>query len=513
VNGRQLTGDNPYALRRFTPVAVDALDRNRFEQYGESRRSSAVLPQDVVLWDMPDCDATESRKYMHAVVEVVTLADVLVYVTSVERYAVSHLIEWVFLLHDAGIDFVECLNKTRRSDQRVVIENQRTVHFPEMARQLGTPAPDPPIVGLRYLTEGEEHDLWGPDHPEAAQLRDTVLEMLSRTDHAEAGARALNFVARNVDRLLEPARMEVLAKEQWATAVEAVIQDFVAVYEQEYLRSDKVIEPFTRLNLAILNLLDPNIPGLKQAIQVIRWVTRWPARLVLAIGRRVLSVMLGGGEDKVDKLPPELKAYSDAHTIVLSRLGALIDNASRAPRHHPFWDALSAAWTEELKPLSERFGERIKHHMAETDREITQTAAEIYEKLQQRPLLLQSLRAVRVTANVGGALVGFLLPGHGGMVQDLLEELVLTPTLLAGVEAATTGAVESFVSGRRQQLVEKLQRDAQTIAAELYRDPLLNIAHAAMQQTGTLGVGKDILERLPAMLTQLQAHLAATTLA
>ena len=304
--------------------------------------------------------------------------------------------------------------------------------------------------------------------------------------------------------------MEVLAKEQWAAAVEAAVADFVAVYEQTYLQSDQVIEPFSRLNLALLTLLDPNIPGLNQALHLLRWVTRWPAKLILAIGRHVLSVMLGGGEPEADKLPPELKAYADAHTIVLSRLGALIDRASQAPRHHPFWNALSAAWTQELKPLSERFGEQIQHHMGETDHEITQTAQEIYAQLQQRPLLLHTLRGVRVTANVGGALVGFMLPVHGGMVHDLLEELVLTPALLTGVEAATTSAVESFVRGRRKQLVEKLQRDARTIAAQLYRDPLLSIAHVAMQKTGTLGVGKDVLERLPAALTQLHAQLATT---
>jgi hypothetical protein len=414
-------------------------------------------------------------------------------VTSVERYAVAHLLEWVFLLHDAGIDVVECLNKTRRRDQEPVIAHQRRTHFPEMARQLGLPAPDPPIVGLRYLLEGEEHDLWGPDHPEAAQLRATALERLARTDRAQAGAKALTFVTRHVDRLLEPAWMEVRATEQWAAAVAVAVQDFVTVYAQAYLPSHQVIEPFSRLNLAILALLDPNIPGLQQALHLLRWVTRWPARLVLAIGRQVLSVLLSGGE--ADTLPPELHAYSEAHMVVLSRLGALIESASQAPRHHPFWEVLRATWTAELKPLSERFGEYIQRHMVRTEHEITQAAQDIYAQLQQRPFLLNTLRSVRVTANVGGV--------------DLLEELVIAPALVTGVEAATTGAVASFVSGRRTQLIEKLLDDARTAAVQLYYNPLLSIAHAAIQQTSTLGVGKDILARLPATLAQLQAQLAA----
>jgi len=95
------------------------------------------------------------------------------------------------------------------------------------------------------------------------------------------------------------------------------------------------------------------------------------------------------------------------------------------------------------------------------------------------------------------------------MVHDLLEELVIAPALVTGVEAVTTGAVASFVRNRKTQLVEKLQQDARTIAAQLYRNPLLGIAHAAMQKTGTLGVPQDILQQLPTLPTQLHTQLTA----
>ena len=86
---------------------------------------------------------------------------------------------------------------------------------------------------------------------------------------------------------------------------------------------------------------------------------------------------------------------------------------------------------------------------------------------------------------------------------------MIAPALVTGVEAATTGAVASFIRSRRTQLIEKLLDDARTAAVQLYYNPLLSIAHAAIQQTSTLGVGKDILARLPATLAQLQTQLAA----
>jgi len=138
---------------------------------------------------------------------------------------------------------------------------------------------------------------------------------------------------------------------------------------------------------------------------------------------------------------------------------------------------------------------------------VKKTAKEIYQKLAQQPWLLNSLRGVRVTANVAGAMLGFVIPHGGGVVPDLLEELVLVPTMMTGVEVAAMGAVESFVNDRRNRLVEKLRNDARLIAAQLYRDPLLEIANAVMHKTGVLGVEKEILERLPGTLNQLQTQL------
>jgi hypothetical protein len=418
------------------------------------------------------------------------------------------MVEWVFYLNNAGVDLVECLNKTRGKDHAPVVQNQRTTHFPNMAKRLAMQAPDPPIVGLKNLTEGEEADLWGPSHPEAGQLRAAALEMLSKIDHVKAGTLALDYAVRSVDQLVEPARMEALAKEQWASAVEGAVKDFVAVYDKQYLHSDKIIEPFSRLNLEILNLLDPNIPGLNEALQALRWVSRWPAKVVLTLGRRVVKMVLGGNESvNEEKLAPEFKAYADAHTVVLNRLGSLIDRSTGSPRHHPFWDALSTAWTEELHALSEQMGELVKRHMTETDLDIKRAAKEIRNRLEDQPWLLNALRGARVTANVSGARVGFLVPVKGGIVYDLIEELLLAPAIVGSVEAATTEAVEGFLTSCKQRLVEKLLNEARTIGAQLYREPLQKIADAAMKKTGTLGVGKDVIERLPAALRELQEQV------
>ncbi|HZU91632.1 MAG TPA: GTPase [Stellaceae bacterium] len=507
-NPASLFGRNPYAFCGFAAVAADRVPDVCGDCYVVSRRDGAALPADVAVWDTPDCDAVGSARYLGAVVETVAAADLLLYVTSIEKYTVEQLVEWLFRLHDAGIPIVECLNKTARKDRAAVIRKQRDFVFPTMARQLGLPAPEPAIIALRTMTEGEESDLWGPEHPEAGQLRNEVLSALDNVARAAAGHKALAYVLRHLDRGLEPAQMEIEAERHWSAAVAAAVENFVASYERGYLTSATVIEPISRLNVQILELLDPDIPGLKQTMATIRWVTRWPAKLILAIGRGVFSVLFSGGADNDAPLPPELKAYSEAHIELLNALGRRIEAERASRRHHPFWDALAEEWQDRLQDLSKKFAVRIEAHMRRTEEEIAAAARDIVDTLKGRPATLNALRGIRVAANVGGALAGFFVPVKGSFVFDLLEEAVIAPTLLSAAEAATSRLAQNYVTGRRDAVVRKLKEDARAIAETLYAEPLLAVAQAAMTRAGALGIDKEILERLPKNLQQLQAELA-----
>jgi hypothetical protein len=111
---------NPYAFNRFTQVAADQPRAETFDCYTVRQIQADVLPANIVLWDSPDCDAVGSTRYLAAVVEAAAVADLVVYVTSVEKYAVADLVEWLFHLSDAGIPIIECLNKTPKKDRLAV---------------------------------------------------------------------------------------------------------------------------------------------------------------------------------------------------------------------------------------------------------------------------------------------------------------------------------------------------------------------------------------------------------
>jgi hypothetical protein len=504
-----LFAGNPYAFRRLTRHARKGLDRAPLDQYGVSPLASDALPPDVVLWDTPDCDAVGSESYLLSVIEAVAAADLLIYVTTSQKYAVEHLVEWFLLLHSIGIDMLECLNRTAVRDHRKVIESQRNRILPRAAKQLGLPVPEPLVIGLRHMTEGEdEEDLWDPQkHPEALELRQTVLALLEQTDRSRAAAQTLRFVTAHVDRLLEPARIEAEAIKGWDREVESAIGDFSTIYEWAYLTSDKVIEPISRLNVDILELLNPDIPGLKQALNALSWVARWPSRLTVKVVGHIYRVVTAGGQRDVDKAPAELIAYKDAHEHVLNALTEVIDAARRAPRHHPFWDALDAAWKAEFDALNARFAALVARHMDETERAIKETAKAILEHLKSRPALLRTLQSVKVAANVSGIAVAFMIPHAGSYVYDLLEDSVLVPAMGAGVDMVAQGAIATFVATCKMNLIRKLKTDAARNAIDLYREPVRRIAQLARATAGTLGVDEEVFRRLPEELDRLATEL------
>lgn len=501
---------NPHAFRRLRPHAREGLAQAPLDAFGINRLAGDNMPANVVLWDTPDCDAVGSESYLLSVIEAAAAADVLVYVTSGEKYSVEHLVEWFLLLHSTGIDTLECLNRTAKRDQAAVIDSQKKRILPRAAAALGLPPPpDPHVVGLKFMVDGEEEDLWNTQlHPEAGRLREQVLKLAARDSRAQAAARTLDFVAAHLGRLLEPARIETEAITGWAAEVDSAIKLFAETYEKEYLTSEKTIDPISRLNVQILELLNPNIPGLQQTLRALSWAARWPAKITIKAAGHIYQMVTSATQKNGEPpAPKELVAYADAHTAVLTRLAKVIDAARAQPRYHPFWDALDEAWRGEFTALNDKFNKLIEQHMRETDRAIVETASQIINSLRARPNLLKTLQTARVAATVGGIAVSFTLV-HGGIVYDLLEESILGPMMAVGVDAATQGAIATFVKKCKADLIDKLRQDARTNAATLYGDAVGRIADLAKERAGTLGVDPVVMKQLPEYLKRVKRDIA-----
>jgi len=504
-DGRELFRNSPFAFKPLSAGGRQDVANGDFDRHKVSTLSPGPLPPDFVLWDTPDCDAVGSTRYLASVVEAVTLSDLVVYVTSIEKYAVEHIVEWVFQLNDAGLAILECLNKTPKRDRDLVIRKQTENIFPIMSERLGLSCPTPIIVALRNLTDGEEADLWGPEHPEADELREAVLARVRAVDRKAQAIAGLDFVRRRLDDALMPVRIELEACRTWETAVESATAAFQLSYERDYLTSPTVIEPFTRLNLEILRLLEPEDPRIRQVLNLMRL----PSRMVLQVGRRLLNLTFAGSTNGADTSPPaELKAYSDAHTDLLNTLGLRMEAEQKTARHHPFWDIMAESWPTQLSVLTREFGDKVVQQMQATDRTIQAAARDIVEELKSQPNLLALLRGARFTTNVGGSVIGFFLPHHG-LATDLIDEALFQPIFVSTIERTTGWTIREYVSQRKTAIIQELKRRASDTASALYREPLLSAGYAAMARAGSLGVSNDLLERLSRDVAQLCAIAAA----
>jgi len=491
----------PHAFTGFARVTRESAAPDRFAQVALVPRAGSALPRRLVLWDTPDCDSVGAERWLAGLAEALSLADLVVYVTSVEKYAVASLVEWVFELRAAGLALLECLNKTPRRDRAAVQRRQQDDIFPRMARERGEPPPDMPIVALRVMIEGEEADLWnGTLHPEADELRAAVLRDVAAVDEEAARRAAAADVCRRTGRVLDVVRAEQAARAAWETAVQASVTAFLRRYQEQYLASGEVIEPFMRLNIEILRLLDYDNRELHAALQFVRRVTTLPTRIAIHVGRHILSA-LAEGTPGVKALPPQAQAFTHAHADLLNALGRVIDAARAAPAHHPFWDRLGEAWQAALPGLHESFGAHLAEQLRNTVAEIHIAAEAIVGELRRKPGLVGTLKGVRLATQAGAVVVGFLVPHGGGMVHDLLEELIITPLLLGATEKSADWLVGSYVQQRRRELVARLQADAEHLADALYRAPLRALADAAV----TLRLDAAILERLPRDLAALGA--------
>lgn len=502
-----LFGWNPYAFSRFSQVAAGQLPAKHFEYYDVDTVVPGVLPDDIALWDCPDCDTVGSTRYLSAVVEAVAVADLVVYVTSIEKYAVAELVEWLFHLHDAGIPMLGCLNKTARKDRLLVIRKQIDEVFPVVSQRLHLPTPAFPMVALRYMADGEEADLWGADHPEATALREAALAGLAAQDAMREARATLAFVQRRIERVLEPARLELSVRNTWETAVKSAAEAFVRTYETEYLSGGPLSDPFKQLNAALLELLNPDMPQLRQVIRAFRTVQRMPVDL-LKKGWRWVSEQRE--TPKGTPLMPEQQACATAHLVFLRTLVERISIERRTPRHHPFWDSMEEEWEPQTARLAEECERATIRHMAKTHVEIDAAARDILQALRQRPNVLNLLRAARVTTDLGGLLIGFVVPGHGHIGHDLLDRIVIAPLLLSATGAAADFAVAGYVAQRRSQILERLRLDAREMVKALYIEPLEAVAEAVMDRVGTLGIGSDLLHRIPTNLRRLQEEVEDT---
>lgn len=449
-----------------------------------------------VVWDTPDFDSLAARHYQRAVLEVAAAADLLVLVVSKEKYADLSVWRTLRLLAPLGPPLVVVLNKLAPQTDAIV----RSALAARL-REFGGAWGQAPIVSLAYCaavahTEaGDERSAWrSAGRAALEQAIESALPAVpgARPErrHATRAAAVVALLKTHWDSWTAPLEAEHAAAREFHGHAAQTADRILAEYRRDYLDHPQRYDAFRRASAELLQLLE--LPGLAGALTQVRHVVTWPARQLVRAGRTLWERARARPGDTAAGAALArssgalvLQAAADAQLVTLERMLLLRGDERGATA--AWWRALRqrlAAQREDIRAEVRYACETLE---PELQAEIQAAARELFELLRQRPALLNTLRAARVTADVAGVAVAIKTGGAG------LHDLLYAPAMLAFSSLLTEGALGSYI-GQVAENLKKRQFAAarRTLIDERWRPRLLRLTEG-LSAPGVYGVGAPAL--------------------
>jgi hypothetical protein len=249
-----------------------------------------------------------------------------------------------------------------------------------------------------------------------------------------------------------PLLTEHRLQQEWQNRLDAVIEECVARYQRDYLDHPVHYETFQRALAELLTLLE--IPGLGGALQTARQVITWPVRQLGKLGR-----MATGKAAQVEGEEPAILHQIAEHALIRISEGLLFDPTTD-PFERRWLGLINQRLTEQRARLIADFDEATRASIEGFQPEIDKTARGLYEHLQEHPMVLNSLRATRVTTDAAALAMALHTGGIG--VQDI----VIAPAMLAVTSLLAESALGRYMEKAAAQL---RQRQKDSVASLLNR--------------------------------------------
>jgi energy-coupling factor transporter ATP-binding protein EcfA2 len=436
-------------LQRLTQPGPSSLDEDVYQvRRVQSDPNSFDILKDYVIWDCPDMTTWAATGYIPRLIEAAALADVLVYAASDERYNDEMPTQFLSLLLQSGKPVVVCLMKMREVDAAALV-----AHFQKevIARM------PPGVVGVLPIPFLPAAQLADPARS-ASRYRIPLINQVNVLGSPAAAARrrsvagSMNYLIRNLDQLLAVAKNDVAALQRWQQLVGEGRREFEGRYQREYLASER-FRGFDEALIRLLQLLE--FPGIGKVITGALTVLKAPFKL------------LGGWLGKAVGRPeatnrPELPVLEESLTgwIDLTRKEAV-----RYAPTHPLWAHVSKGFQSMGlgDQIREQFTLHLRTFQSSLSNEMDRTARAIYEELERKPILLNSLRTSKLALEVAAI---------GGTIATIGIGNIWNILLLPLVTAVTHQLVEllgkQFVDAQREQTRQR-QADLmkQTLAAPI----------------------------------------------
>jgi len=448
--------------------------------------------QDFAIWDCPDMTTWASNNYVSRLMEVVALADVVVYVASDERYNDEVPTQFLHLVIKAGKPVVCCLTKMREADEAALTAHFRQEILGKLPASVGD-LPAIPVMAIPNIPAAMRADPAGAGAKYRAALWNPILALCPTLDEARTRtvANAVKYLESAGHGLLEVARRDLGELELWHTAVAQGQTQFVERYRREYL-SGEAFRAFDTTHNQVMGMLELAGPGkaVSSALAVLRMPYKYLRDLAVKTLARPSALNLS-----------EIAVCSGAHSAWLDSLQAEVLRRSTG---HPLWKQLIHGFDAGLKSQANDLFQQ-KFHMLEvkeTD-ELQNAARAVPEKLAANPVMLNVFRILVVLLDLAvvGAIIGLSWPPTWWL-------LVLIPLGVALSRQAVELVVKQVVDAGRNKL--KSQREQ--LLKEQLTGPLAAWLNDYPSQGGSsMERLQLILRRVPESIRELAALVHPNT--
>lgn len=426
---------------RFQQVEQSQLRKERHDCYSLTvlKHRVTALPQGV-FWDTPDFDSIDSDTYREGVIRALALADVLILVVSKEKYADQSVWDMMSFVESLHQPVLICLNKLSEGSEQLLI------HSLQEKWRLARSDRFPDVIPLFYDKQTGVPN-WLAAHSQLLQQLTTVVNDKKQARYTQA------LLQKYWQGWLEPVRAEHQALADWQALCEQITQTGLASYQRDFLNHPHHYETFQQALAELLILLE--VPVLAGFLAGTRKVLTWPIKQMMKLGRKRQHLADTSHEVQL------LKQIAE-HSLI-----QLVDNILDQAEHNAqsdWWKALNRLLRAERQHLLDEFATATQHYHMHFQQEVEHTAQQLYDKLQQQPLILNGLRATRATADA--VLIALTLHTGGIGVQDL----VIAPAMLT----LTTLLTESAIGGYMRKVENELkQQQLRQVKQQLFINTLV----------------------------------------
>ncbi|MCK4841193.1 MAG: 50S ribosome-binding GTPase [Methylococcales bacterium] len=413
---------------RFQQLNISELNNHRYDSYAltENKKNSELLPA-CVFWDTPDFDSIDSTDYREGVIRTIALADIIVLVVSKEKYADQSVWEMMEMIESFHQPTLICVNK--------MIEGTEDLIFKSLKEKWQHVRNDsfPEVIPLYYHKQ-TAMPVW------PVSERDQFLNLQKKSQKNKHFDYQKEFLNKYWHSWLEPVVTEHVSIKEWHSLVDKSIEQALGEYQRDYLNHPHYYDTFQNALIKLLGLLE--IPGISKILTKTRRVLTWPVRKIMSMG-------------KLDTVPVSLEVSllnQIGEHLLISLSEQLLGKIDSDTKQHKWWKDNYCLLRKQKNDILNAQQLAIDSYYSSFQLDVEETANRLYNKLSEQPILLNSLRATRVSTDAAAMALVIYTGGIG------VHDLVITPAMLSITSLLTESAVGGYM-GKVEAELKKHQLD------------------------------------------------------